>query len=257
MMSVRDGERWLAGAVESILAQTFRDLELIVVDDGSTDGSAALLARYADPRLRVIRQGPSGLTVSLNRGFRLAHGSLLARLDADDRAVPERLARQVAYLEAHPEVGLLGTGAVEVSPEGETLGTYIPPLADADIRRTLIRRNPLVHSSVMMRREAWERAGGYDEALAVAQDYDLWLRMSRLTRLANLPEPLVLRRLRPDRVSLSRDRERLRSEARVRWRAIRSGAYPPWCAVFLAKPLLGLALPGPLRRRLRALRSAD
>ena len=103
----------------------------------------------------------------------------------------------------------------------------------------------------MMRRTVVELAGGYDESLPVAQDYDLWMRMSRLTRLANLPEPLVIRRLAPGRVSAVRDDDRLRAEARVRWRAVRGGAYPWWCAAFAARPLLALALPGGWRRGLR------
>ncbi|MBI5629060.1 MAG: hypothetical protein HY953_09085 [Candidatus Rokubacteria bacterium] len=95
--------------------------------------------------------------------------------------------------------------------------------------------------------------GGYDEGLPVAQDYDLWLRMSRVTRMANLPEPLMLRRLTPGRVSASHDTDRLRAEVAVKFRAIRARAYPPWCGVYLLKPLLALALPSSARRLLRDL----
>ncbi len=250
-MSVYNGERWLGEAVESVLGQTLADLELIVVDDGSTDGTAAILAGCRDPRLRVSRERRAGLTASLNRGLRLATAPLLARLDADDVALPERLARQAAFLDSHPEVGLLGTGCHEVSPSGEIIATYRPPEGDAEIRRALIRRNPFVHSSVMMRRLTLEAAGLYDESLPVAQDYELWLRMSRLTRMANLGEPLVRRRLRPDRVSIARDTERLRAEITVKLRALTSGMYPLWCGVFLLKPLVALAVPPPARRWLR------
>lgn len=253
VMAVRDGERWLREAVDSALGQTLADLEIIVVDDGSTDRTAAILAAYRDPRLSVLRQPPAGLTRSLNRGLRLATAPLVARLDADDVALPERLARQAAFVDAHPEVGLVGTGCREIGAAGEPLGSYRPPEDDAGIRRALIRRNPFVHSSVMVRRSLLEQAGGYDEGLAVAQDYDLWLRLAPLTRMANLPEPLVLRRLGPHRVSVARDADRLRTEVRVKLRALRSGAYPPWCVIFLAKPLAALALPGPTRRWLRRL----
>jgi len=126
-----------------------------------------------------------------------------------------------------------------------------PPTDDRALRRALIRRNPFVHSSIVMRRVLAERLGGYDPTLPVAQDYDLWMRMSAVTRLANLPEPLVVRRLLPGRVSAERDDDRLRTEARVRWRAVRGGTYPPWCAIFAARPLLALALPGPWRRAVR------
>ena len=251
LMAVHDGAPWVRDAVASVLTQTLENLELIVIDDGSTDATPEILARVSDPRLRVERRERVGLTRSLNVALGLARSALIARLDADDEALPERLERQRAFLDAHAEVGLLGTGAREVDEAGRTAREIRPPADDRAIRRALIRRNPFVHSSVMMRRSVLERAGGYDEALPVAQDYDLWMRMSRLTRLANLPEPLVVRRLPPGRVSAVRDDERLCTEARVRWRAVRSGAYPPWCAVFAARPLLALALPAPLRRALR------
>src|SRR2546427_144880 len=134
---------------------------------------------------------------------------------------------------------------------GREVAVIRPPADDGALRRMLIRRNPFVHSSVVMRRAVVERAGGYDERLPVAQDYDLWMRMSRLAGLANLPEPLVVRRLLPGRVTAVRDAERLRAETRVRWRAVRSGAYPWWCALFAARPALALALPGAWRRALR------
>jgi len=251
LMPVHNGAPWVRDAVESILTQTLEDLELIVIDDGSTDATPEILAGARDPRLRVERRERAGLTRSLNVALGLARSALIARLDADDVALPERLERQRAFLDAHAEVGLLGTGAREVDEAGRTAREVRPPADDRAIRRALIRRNPFVHSSVMMRRSVLERVGGYDEALPVAQDYDLWMRMSRLTRLANLPAPLVVRRLLPGRVSAVRDDERLCTEARVRWRAVRSGAYPPWCAVFAARPLLALALPGAWRRALR------
>lgn len=251
LMSVRNGERWVGEAVESILGQTLGDLELIVVDDGSEDATGAILDRQNDPRLRVVHQPPSGLTVSLNRAWRLSGAALLARMDADDVARPDRLARQVAFLDAHPDVGLLGTGCRETSVTGEVVGVIVPPEDDASIRRVLIRKNPFVHSSVMLRRAALEAAGGYDESLPVAQDYDLWLRLSRLTRMANLPEPLVTRRLTPGRVSSVRDTDRLRAEVAMKLRALRSGGYPLWCAVFLLKPVIALALPAGLRRVVR------
>ena len=254
-MAVHDGARWLREAVDSILGQTLADLELIVVDDGSTDATADILAGYRDRRLSVVRQSRAGLTRSLNRGLGLATAPLLARLDADDVARPERLARQVAFLDAHPEVAVLGTGCREIGPDGEARGVYAPPADDAAIRRALIRRNPFVHSSVVMRRSAIQAAGGYDGTVAVAQDYELWLRLSRVARMANLPEPLVLRRLAPGRVSVARDTERLRTEVRVKLRALLSGAYPPWCAIFLLKPLAALALPAPVRRWARGRRS--
>jgi glycosyltransferase involved in cell wall biosynthesis len=256
-MSVHNGAPWVRDAVASVLAQTAGDLELIVIDDGSTDATPELLAAVRDSRVHAERRARGGLTHALNRALALARAPLVARLDADDLALPERLARQRAFLDAHPDIGLLGTGAREVDEGGREVALIRPPEGDATIRRALIRRNPFVHSSVMMRRAVVERAGGYDETLEVAQDYDLWMRMSGLARLANLPEPLVVRRLLPGRVTAVRDAERLRAEARVRWRAVRSGAYPWWCAIFAARPALALALPAAWRRALRRARGGS
>jgi glycosyltransferase involved in cell wall biosynthesis len=251
LMGVHNGAPWVARAVGSVLGQTLADLELIVVDDGSTDATPALLAAVPDPRLVVERVPRGGLTRALNRALGRARGPLVARLDADDWALPVRLERQRAYLEAHPEVGLLGTGARVVDEFDRDVGLIRPPEEDRAIRRALIRRNPFVHSSVMLRRALVSRAGGYDDSFEVAQDYDLWLRLSGLTRMANLAEPLVIRRLVAGRVTAARDDARLRAEARARWRAVRRGDYPAWSAIFALRPLLALALPGPLRGCLR------
>ncbi len=159
LMGVRDGAPWVREAVASVLEQTAPELELIVVDDGSTDSTPTVLAAVRDPRLRVERQPPAGLTPALNRALSLARAPLVARLDADDLAMPDRLARQRSFLDAHPEVGLLGTAASEVDASGRHVGGPAPPVDDASIRRALIRKNPFVHSSVMMRRRLVEIAG--------------------------------------------------------------------------------------------------
>ena len=144
--------------------------------------------------------------------------------------------------------------AGEYAPAMSVSSSVTPPADDAGLRRALIRYNPFVHSSIVARRALLGRAGGYDERLPVAQDYDLWMRLSRLTRLANLAEPLVVRRRLPDAVSVQREGDRLRAETRVRWRAVRAGTYPWWCAVFAARPVLALALPLPVRRAVRRAR---
>ena len=160
--------------------------------------------------------------------------------------------RSRELLERAPGVGLLGTAARELDTSGRLVRIVQPPVDDAALRRALIRANPFVHSSVMVRRALLEAAGGYDETLPVAQDYDLWMRLARVTRLANLADVLVVRHLGARRVSVEREDDRLRAETRVRWRAVREGVYPPWCAVFAVRPALALALPRPLRRMVRA-----
>jgi glycosyltransferase involved in cell wall biosynthesis len=252
-MAVRNGVPWVRESVTSVLAQTASDLELIIIDDGSTDDTPEVLAACRDPRLRIERRPSTGLTRALVRALELARAPLVARLDADDMALPDRFERQLRFLREWPEVGLLGTGAREVDPAGGEVRIVRPPAADDAIRRALIRANPFVHSSVVMRRAVLDQAGGYDPSFPVAQDYDLWMRLARVTRLANLPEPLVIRRLAAGRVSTVRDNDRLRAEARVRWRAVRRQAYPWWCAIFALRPLVALALPVAWRQTLRGL----
>jgi glycosyltransferase involved in cell wall biosynthesis len=251
LMPVRNGVPWVREAVTSVLTQTAGDLELIVIDDGSTDDTPEVLAAFRDPRLRIEQQSSAGITRALVRALELARAPLVARLDADDVALPDRLERQRRFLDNRPEVGLLGTGARELDPAGREVRIVRPPSNDESIRRALIRANPFVHSSVVMRREVLDRAGGYDPEFPVAQDYDLWMRLARVTRLANLPDALVIRRLTAGRVSAVRDDDRLRAEARVRWRAVRCHAYPWWCAGFALRPLVVLALPVSWRRVLR------
>ena len=250
-MGVWNGAPQVGEAVQSVLSQTAADLELIVIDDDSSDATPAILKSFRDPRLRVTRRSRGGLTSALNAALAMARAPLVARLDADDIALPQRLERQLEYLKGHPDVGLLGTAARETDAAGKEVAILRPPTDDALIRRALIRRNPFVHSSIVMRRAAVDLAGGYDEAYPVTQDYDLWMRMSRVTRMANLSDLLVIRRLLPGRVTAAREGERWKAEARIRWRAVRSGAYPPWCAVWALRPLLAQALPGAARRALR------
>src|SRR4030095_14770957 len=134
VLAVRDGAPWVGDAVRSVLAQTLSDLELIVIDDGSTDDTPQTLASFVDSRLRVARPPRMGLTRSLNEGVSLTQAPLIARLDADDVATSDRLARQVAFLDAHPEVGLLGTGATEIDTNGRDIGRVGHPMGKRDHR---------------------------------------------------------------------------------------------------------------------------
>jgi len=186
-------------AIRSLVAQTYRNLEVIVVDDGSTDESAAVASRAGDARVRVIRQPRRGVPAARNVGCRLAGGEYLACLDADDVAHAVRVAAQIEYLAQHPEVGLLGTWA---RFEDEAGGAWVfqPPTEDRALRRYLLWDNPFVHSSVMFRREAYEAAGGYPEG--PNEDYRLWIRIARAWKLGVLPSVLVTHRIR--RASYSR-----------------------------------------------------
>ena len=254
VMAVRNGEAYLRDAMDSILAQTLGDFEFIVVDDGSTDGTLSILEDYArlDFRVRVLSQAPQGLGPALNRAISVARGKYIARMDADDVALPERLSRQVAFLEAHPDVGLLGTAVCEVDPGGHPRAVFMMPEGDKQLRRALIRYNPFFHASVMIRRSVLDRVGLYTEEMHWAEDYDLWMRLARHTRLANLQEVLLHRRTEySGSHSVRHEREQVRHALAIRWRAIRMGMYPLTAMVHLIRPTLMLVLPASLRRSLR------
>lgn len=193
LMPVRNGAQWLPSAIDSVLTQSLPHIELLIIDDGSTDRTPEIVAGFAarDPRVQPIRQGALGLVTALNRGIGEARANLIARLDADDLALPERLARQVAGMDANPRLDLLGSWAEIIDGEGRVTGRLTPPPEPAQLRDTLARTNPFIHSSVMLRAEAVRRLGGYRAAFEAAEDYDLWLRLSEHGDIAIVPEILV------------------------------------------------------------------
>lgn len=174
----------IARAVASVLGQTFKDFELVIVDDGSS----ALPALPDDARVRTVRNVTNvGLQKSLNRGLAESRGEYIARIDDDDEwCSPQKLAEQVEYLDEHPGVGVVGTCAIITDDRGREAARYAQPLTDAGIRRAILLRNPLLHVSVLVRREAF--GSGYDESAAsrYAEDYELWLRIGQTWQLANL-----------------------------------------------------------------------
>jgi glycosyltransferase involved in cell wall biosynthesis len=170
---------------------------VLVVDDGSTDATGAILAAFASkhPNARALRAEGIGLAAALSLAARHARGELFARQDDDDRSRPARLMKQVQHLLAHAEISVLGTGASIIDEGGRTLSPYPLPMTAEAIRNTLRRGVPFVHGSVMMRRAAYEKAGGYRACFRASQDFDLWLRMAPDAGFANLDEPLYEWRL--------------------------------------------------------------
>ena len=193
LMPIYNGGRWLRQAIESIAAQTLRAHELIIVDDGSTDVSLEIARRAADTdrRISVHTQTHLGICAALNKGIALARAPVLARMDADDIALPVRLEKQLTFLKFNPSVAAVGSWARVIDAKGSQLGQLTPEMQPGRLRQILRRQNPFVHASMMMRAAAIQDAGGYREIVEGAEDYDLWLRISERADVANLPEFLL------------------------------------------------------------------
>jgi hypothetical protein len=191
LMTVFNGGAFLAKSVESVIAQSFSDWELIVVENGSTDGSRSILASYTDARIRVLPlESNIGRTPALRLAFESARGQYIAVLDADDVAHPDRFLKQVAALDANPDVVLLGTWVDYIDEHDELIGESTPP---SDARALLLRfayESPITHSSALYRADVARASGGYPAELAYSQDYGLWLKLLQSGRPAILEERL-------------------------------------------------------------------
>ncbi len=208
LMSVYNDPQYLPAAIESMLRQSFSDFELVIVDDGSTDETSSILARYNDDRIVCLRNPTNmGLAYSLNRALATARGIYVARQDADDLSSDLRLACQVSYLDLHPDVAVVGTSYYELHEERGVVKLIRPPTGTDEIRDALFYEHTFCHSAVMMRRCCVEAVGGYYVAYRAAQDRDLWLRLAERFEMANLDEPLHTLRVRAASVSSTRRAE--------------------------------------------------
>lgn len=238
ILPVFNGERYLGSALGSILAQTFRDLECIVVNDGSTDGTAALARSFADPRLRLIEHERNlGIVASLNRGMSEAGGTYICRMDADDEALPDRIAKQAGFLDRNPHVALCGTNTVLIDASGREIGREMFPPSTGDIRRTIFVHNPFAHSSVMIRASILRQCGFYDPRFLHNEDYDLWLRIAADHDMANLPEPLIRRRVHETSISAARETELSGFRVKTLAHAMVSYYRNPLLFVYLIRPV--------------------
>ncbi len=202
VMAVRltsvESERYFRQALESILNQTYTNFEFIIIDGSPPDKRQRVAdSQLRDHRIRVYREDEMGLVNALNMGCRIAKGKYVARMDADDTSMPTRLQKQVAFLERHPQIGILGTWVRLLDQEGKLESTIRNPTNHALIAWSLIFGNCVTHSTVMMKRDLVEALGFYHKEKQSAEDYDLWARASFVTKIANLPEPLGCYRVYP------------------------------------------------------------
>jgi len=206
LMSVYNGERYLREAIDSVLKQTFRDFEFLIINDGSSDSTAKILKGYNDPRIKIIDNKKNmGLTRSLNKGLRQAKGEYIARQDADDISLPQRLKIQVEFLDKNLDCALVGCAYYQIDENGE-LGSVIKVLSkDSEIKEGLRKQNWFGHGSTMMKRDVLLEVKGYDEKYKFSQDYDLWLRITEDYKVANIEEPLYCWRITTSDISKAKE----------------------------------------------------
>jgi glycosyltransferase involved in cell wall biosynthesis len=201
VLATYNGGAFLDEAIRSVLAQTYRNLELIVVDDGSTDGTAALMKSYAhDRRVRYLYQRNAGQPAADNRGILLARGALIAFIDSDDVWLSEKLAQQVPAFD-DPAVGVAYSPSISINERGERVPMWPIPRFSGAVTERLFVQNFVPFSASIVRRECFERIGFFDTTLKQSYDYDLWLRMSTAYRFALCPEPAIYLRAWPGQMS--------------------------------------------------------
>ncbi len=188
-----NGSSWIQRAIESVISQSYKDWELIVVDDGSTDNTGQIVANMSqnDSRIRYIKNDVnSGIQKTLNNGLNVAKGEYIARIDDDDYWVDiDKLQKQVDFMDGNPDYVLVGTGVIIVNEKGDELFKYLVPETNEQIKKRLLGKNCFVHSSVMFKKSAVMQFGGYSEGVEEKhfEDYDLWLKLGTIGKLANLP----------------------------------------------------------------------
>jgi glycosyltransferase involved in cell wall biosynthesis len=193
-MPVYNAEKYVAEAVESILAQTFRDFEFHIVDDGSTDNSLAILKEYAarDSRIHLVSRPNTGYLIALNEMMARSEGEWIARMDSDDIALPERFEEQMRYLAEHPDCVLVGSRAIIIDPEGQALTTMVDAFSHEEIDGKLMTAQSCIfHPAVIFRKQLAIDLGSYRKQYEFAEDMDLFLRLAEVGRIANIDKPLL------------------------------------------------------------------
>lgn len=249
LMSVYNDLPYLKDAIESILNQTFSNFEFLIFDDGSTDGSQEILQQYAskDSRIKlIINETNCGLGFNLAQGIEIAQSPWIARMDADDLALPNRLELQLNYVQAHPDISILGGCAVDIDRNGQFIGERKIPTTHPQIRK-LIWTNPLIHGTVLLNKASILKVGSYSRKLAKRQDYDLWFRCAKAgLKFANLPQPLIKYRFTHNTLQRNNWKVAL-VHVRIGWRGCWKVKASPIAYLGVTKQLVIVLLPPPLR----------
>jgi len=229
VMPVYNTEKYVAEAIESILNQTFKDFEFIIVDDGSTDNSLKIIKEYAkkDKRIRVIvNEKNMNNSASRNKGIKLARGKYIVTQDSDDISLPTRFEQQVKYMEEHPEIGVVGAWIEIFEDEtGRTKGIRKYPENDTELRKMIFFCSPIAQPVSFIRKEVFEKIDYYNTEFPCSQDLDLWFRIGTYYKLGNVPEVLVKYRVRSTSLTGSKLRLMEKEANQLRWENKKNKAY--------------------------------
>lgn len=232
LMPVYNGEKYLKEAIESILSQTFTDFEFLIINDGSADKSAEILQSFNDPRIRLVHNERNiGLIGTLNKGIKLSRGKYIARMDCDDISLPKRLSVQVRFMEKHAEIGVCGSWVKIIGLKKSFAGEYFQK--DEDLRAYMLLSTPFAHPSVMIRKDVLDTHNlEYDESYKHAEDYELWSRIIKHTKISNIPEVLLGYRKHPESVSQTHTSIQIENANKVRVKLLAALAIVPSAAEF-------------------------
>lgn len=241
ILPVFNKEKFLKKAIESILTQTFKNFEFLILDDGSTDNSLKIIKGFKDKRIKVFsNKKRQGLAKGLNFLIKQAKGEYIARMDGDDISLSDRLKEQVRFLDKYFQIALTGSWVKIIDNKGKVVGEFKHPIEYKEIRKIILNYNPFVHPSVMFRKKIFKKLGGYDERLFYSQDYDLFLRFVANYSCANMPKFLLRFRWQPD---FKKQKKQHQTALKVRFKAIKEYGYHKKEIIKLIKPFLFYLIP--------------
>jgi glycosyltransferase involved in cell wall biosynthesis len=247
LMAVFNNADTLENSIKSILNQTVKNFQFVIVNDASTDKSHEILSKYQrlDSRINLIKNKHQlGLTKSLNKGLKIIKAKYIARMDADDSSLPKRFEKQLKYLETHPKIALLGTAAFLIDQNGKKLKLRTNPIDHQHIKKVALRYCPFIHPTWMIRRSALLDLNFYNENFPFAQDYELVLRLMTQHQTANLPEPLLKYRVNYSKaISLKNLKTQERLAIKARFLALTQYGYPVSQSWQLIKPFFSYLIP--------------
>jgi glycosyltransferase involved in cell wall biosynthesis len=248
-MTVYNAATFVEESVGSVLAQGYSNWEFVIVDDSSTDGTYEILQKFssADARIRLFRMAKNlGKPLAANFGFSQCNGKYIALLDADDVLMPQRLDRQVEFMESNPEIGMCGSNVDLMDQTGEPVCTFIVPSSHDSIMKTMVRHDPFFYPSVMLRKSLLQLCGGFNIHLRFVQDYDLWIRVASVSAVANMQEVFAKVRLSEGSTTRRNIKGFYYSILKVKLTAVMSGFLPKRAMIYCWKEIVYLLSPIPL-----------